>query len=623
MGNFTSLLESTKPLLFDGAMGTQLHNNGVRIRDCFDALNILDPAAVSQIHHSYLNARADLIGTNTFSANRYKLAAHGLDQQVGEINVAGVTIAKRSIDSSFREVALMGAVGPLGVRLAPYGRVPPEQARAAFEEQISALVSAGVDGIILETFSDLNEIRTAVQALKAVNPSTPLIASMTFTRDDRTLLGDEPEYAARALTELEVDVIGLNCASGPAQLLRILQAMRAVEPAQIYAVMPNAGWPERLEDRIMYRATPEYFGEYARAFIAAGARIVGGCCGTTPQHISTMYDQINSPTHAFPLEMPAEKISPSQNGHAHSVRPTQLAQKLTAKEFVISVEVDPPRGHTPHKLLAGVSLLAEAGADVINVADTPLARMRMSAWAVCHLIQQQVGLETILHFPTRGRNLLRLQGDLLAAYALGVRNLFVVLGDPTAVGDYPEAMNEFDLAPSGLVRLIKQRFNHGVDHAGQSIGQPTSFLVGTAANPQAADMARELRVLQHKIANGADFILTQPVFDIAGLQNFIDAYESEYDVLDVPLIVGVLPLNSERHTAFLHNEVPGIEIPDSIRTRVFAAKDGIATGLAIAHELIQQLREVGNVRGIYLMPPFGRFDLAAELIERTKEGISN
>ena len=454
MGNFTSLLESTKPLLFDGAMGTQLHNNGVRIRDCFDALNILDPAAVSQIHHSYLNARADLIGTNTFSANRYKLAAHGLDQQVGEINVAGVTIAKRSIDSSFREVALMGAVGPLGVRLAPYGRVPPEQARAAFEEQISALVSAGVDGIILETFSDLNEIRTAVQALKAVNPSTPLIASMTFTRDDRTLLGDEPEYAARALTELEVDVIGLNCASGPAQLLRILQAMRAVEPAQIYAVMPNAGWPERLEDRIMYRATPEYFGEYARAFIAAGARIVGGCCGTTPQHISTMYDQINSPTHAFPLEMPAEKISPSQNGHAHSVRPTQLAQKLTAKEFVISVEVDPPRGHTPHKLLAGVSLLAEAGADVIKVGGYTSRSHANECLGSLPSDSTAGGTGNHPTFPNARRNLLRLQGDLLAAYALGVRNLFVVLGDPTAVGDYPEAMNEFDLAHQDSYALL-------------------------------------------------------------------------------------------------------------------------------------------------------------------------
>ncbi len=366
----------------------------------------------------------------------------------------------------------------MGVRIAPYGRVKPEAAREAFAEQIRALAEAGVDLIVIETFSDLYEIREAIKAARQVC-DLPVVASVTFTRDDRTLLGDNPVRVARMLNEACVDVIGINCSGGPAQLLRLLKQMHQAVPNAKFWIKPNAGWPEQVGGRIMYPADAEYFGEYALSFREAGACIVGGCCGTTPQHIAVMKKALDTApaidsTHIAIL--PEEEITETAQD-----QPTQFAQKLTSDGFAISVEMDPPRGLSTHKLIAAASLLAEAGADVINVADSPMARMRMSAWAVCDVVQRKVGVETTLHFPTRGRNLLRVQGDLLAAHALGIRNVFVVMGDPTSIGDYPEAMDNYDLVPSGLIKLIKQGFNTGVDHSGTSIGQPTNFFVGAGS----------------------------------------------------------------------------------------------------------------------------------------------
>jgi homocysteine S-methyltransferase len=382
-------------------------------------------------------------------------------------------------------------------------------------------------------------------------------------------------------------------------------------------VKPNGGWPELRGDRIMYPATPAYFAEYAVAFADAGAVVIGGCCGTTPEHIAAMRDALAQRTPG-PLPAPeTPRTAPASTvRHAPARRPTRLAAKLARGEFVIGVEMHPPRGLSAHKLIAGAQAVAAAGADVINVADSPMARMRMSAWGVCHLIEREAGLETVLHFPLRGRNVLRVQGDLLAAHALGLRNVFVVMGDPTAIGDYPQAMDASDLVPSGLIRLITRSLNAGRDHAGVAIGEPTSFFAGCAVNLTAADAEREIAALRRKIAAGAGFALTQPVFDVAPARAFLQRYAALHGPLELPLLVGVMPLYNARHASFLHNEVPGVTIPAALRERMAAATDGPAEGVRIALELFAELRTVA--RGVYLMPPFGRYDLAAEIIEQVR-----
>ncbi len=589
---FNEWLASGEIILADGAMGTMLHARGISFNVCFDDLNLSQPTLITDIHRAYLDAGAQIIETNSFGANRYKLAEHGLERRVGEINAAAVDLARRAVTASDKDALVAGSIGPLGVRLAPFGRVKPEQAYDAYYEQIEALIQAGARAI-----SDL-----------------PVIATLTFTRDDRTLLGDSPRRVAQVLVESGAQVIGANCSGGPAQLMRILRQMRAAAPEARFSVMPNAGWPERVAGRIMYPATADYFADYAIQFCQAGASVVGGCCGTTPEHIANMraaLDAADKPRLApEPLLFTSSAAPAGPSEHP----PTELADRLASGRFVISVEMDPPRGFSTHKLLAGAHLLAEAGADVINVADSPMARMRMSPWAVCQLIQRDVGIESVLHFPTRGRNLLRVQGDLLAAHAVGVRNVFVVMGDPTSIGDYPDAMDNFDLVPSGLIKLIKQSFNTGVDHSGADIGEATSFFVGTALNLCSQDPERELRLLHKKIAAGADFILTQPVYlpDLAS--TFINSYRERFGELPIPIIVGVLPLYSKGHVAFLHNEVPGILIPPQIQRRIEQAGDKAAdVGVEIAVDLLAELRR--SVQGAYIMPPFGRFDLAAEIIE--------
>ena len=605
---------TTSPVLGDGAMGTMLNARGVGFDQCFDLVNLIQPALIEEIHRAYIEAGAQVIQTNTFGANRYKLAAHGLQDDLSEINRAGVEAARRAAQTSTLTVWVAGDVGPLGVRLAPFGRVQPAQAREVFSEQIEALVAAGVDLLIFETMSDLHEIRQAVAAAKEVC-DLPLVASMTFTRDDRTLLGDPPEKVAQSLSESGADLIGVNCSGGPAQIMRILNEMHQALPEGLFSVMPNAGWPEQVGGRIMYPADPGYFGEYALAFCDAGARLVGGCCGTTPQHIAAMRAALDqSPGGCGPdlgeLVLPVE----SREDQYSPERPSQMAEKLASGQFVISVEMDPPRGLSPHKLLAGASLLAESGADVINVADSPMARMRMSPWAVCDLVQRTVGVETTLHFPTRGRNLLRVQGDLLAAHALGIRNVFVVMGDPTSIGDYPDAMDDYDLVPSGLVKLIKGHFNLGIDHAGVDIGQPTSFFVGCALNLTPKNPDREIKNLRRKLGAGADFVLTQPVYEPEGAEAFLERYADAYGPLEIPILVGVLPLFGVRHALFLHNEVPGIDIPAEYQERLrLAGEDASQEGVRIALDLIECMRPWAS--GIYLMPQFSRYDLAAEIVE--------
>jgi len=608
---------SSNPILFDGAMGTMLHARGESFESCLDELNLSNPGLVADVHRAYIEAGAQVIMTNTFGANHFKLREHGLENQLHDIICAGANLAHKVVEASFKPVLIAGDVGPLGIRLAPFGRVTAEQAREVFAEQIKALADCDVDVIMIETISDLYEIREAIRAARQVC-DLPVIASITFTRDDRTLLGDHPVKVAEWLKEAGADLIGVNCSEGPAQVLRIIRQMRAAVPDGRFSVKPNAGWPERVGGRIMYPAGPEYLGDYALAFRQVGVSVIGGCCGTTPEHIHAMHVALETTLPEETAELPTLSELSFPEGEILQQEESHLSKQFSNGKFALCVEMDPPRGLSIHKLLAGASLLQEAGADVINVADSPMARMRMSPWAVCELLQNQVGIETTLHFPTRGRNLLRVQGDLLAAHAIGVRNIFVVMGDPTEIGDYPEAMDNYDLAPSGLVKLIKQGFNTGVDHAGIEIGEPTNFFVGSALNLTPKEIDREIKVVHRKIRNGTDFFLTQPVYEPEKARTFLTHYAEEYGAFTHPILVGVLPLFNLRHTNFLHHEVPGIQIPESILERIRKAGDQSSKeGIRIAVEQIEQIKEWGQ--GIYLMPPFNRFEIAAEVIDLVRD----
>jgi homocysteine S-methyltransferase len=616
---FIALLESSdQPILGDGAMGTMLNALGVGFDQCFDALNLKNPSLVAQVHREYIEAGAQIIQTNTFGANRYKLTEHNLGDKVEQINQAGVELAKEAVRKSNKDILVAGDVGPLGVRLAPFGRVQAEDARQVFAEQIKSLCQAGADLLIFETMTDVREMQEAIKAARQVC-DLPVIASMTFTRDDRTVLGDSPVSVAETLHQAGADVIGVNCSGGPAQIWRILRQMREAVPDARLSAMPNAGWPERVGGRIMYPAGPDYFNDYTVALREIGVCLIGGCCGTTPEHISSMRAALSDPDIEFVsngMSLAREEIESQLTMEGV---PSNLSQKLSSGEFVFSVEMDPPRGLSTHKLLAGASLLADAGADVINIADSPMARMRMSPWAVCSLIQREFGIETVLHFPTRGRNLLRVQGDLLAAHAMDIRNVFVVMGDPTEIGDYPEAMDDYDLVPSGLIHLIKCGFNVGIDHAGVEIGQPTSFFVGCALDLIPQDVEREVRNLHRKIKSGADFILTQPIYQPEMAERLIIEYENRHGKLMTPILGGVLPLFGHRHASFLHNEVPGIIIPDEIQRRIKdAGENAPQEGVRIASELIEQMR--AWAQGIYLMPAFNRYDLAGDIVEAAKKG---
>jgi homocysteine S-methyltransferase len=603
-------------------MGTMIYAKGIPFERCFDELNLIQPALIAEIHRAYIDAGANVIETNTFGANRFKLGEHGRADKVSDINQAGIRLARRVVDGSFKEVFVAGSIGPLGVRLAPLGRVSLAEARAAFTEQAAALIEAGADLLVFDTFPDAIELREAVLAARSLSPDIPIVAQLTFTEEGRTPLGQTPAKVAAILTDLPAEVLGVNCSMGPAGVLRTLHTLaRALPPGVRLSAQPNAGWPQRIGGRLMYAAPPEYFGDYALAFIEAGARLIGGCCGTTPEHITHMRAALDNPAlHAPSLaRLPGEETQAAVV--ADALQPTRLAQQLAAHHFVISVEMSPPKGFSAERLLAGVSTLQAAGADVVNVADSPRSRMRMSPWAVCHLVQTQLNMETVLHFPTRGRNILRVQGDLLAAHALDVRNIFVVMGDPTSIGEYPEALDKYDVVPTGLIKLLKQGFNQGLDYGGEPIVQPTNFLVGCALDLTPADLAREITVLRRKIESGADFALTQPVYDPDAAQTFLARYESEFGPLPLPLLVGLLPLYNARHADFLHNEVPGISIPETLRQRIRRAGDQSAReGLAMARELVQQLGPLAH--GIYLMPPFERYDLAAELIEAVRQDIA-
>lgn len=613
-------------LLADGAMGTMLYARGVPFDQCFDELNRSTPELVKGIHLDYIASGAELIETNTFGANRFKLAAHNLADEASEINRTGARIARRAAETAPRQVFVAGSMGPIGRPLAPLGTVTPEEVREAYAEQAAALVDGGADVLILETFTDLSELLEAVRGVQQTT-SAPLIAQMTFTQDGKTLLGHQPREIVQALEQLDVEVVGANCSVGSQGILEVMEQMVAAISHARLSAMPNAGFPAYVGGRYIYFSTPAYMADHARRLAALGVRIIGGCCGTTPEHIRAMREALQRPLESarsqaristIPLEpfdhaqgRPFAQVQGGPEAAARPVVPATLAQKL-GKTFVITVEVHPPKGVHDRGELEGCRRLRDAGVDAIDVADNPLARLRMSPWAMCSRIQSEVGAETVLHFTTRDRNLVRLQSDLLAVHALGVRNVLVLRGDPPQMGDYPNATAVSDVKPSGFVRLIK-KFNHGRDMAGNSIGRPTAFTVGVALNLASPDLEKEAKVLERKIAAGADFICTMPVYEPEALDRLLRVVGD----LPIPMLVGVLPLVSYRHAEFLHNELPGFSIPAWVRERMRQAADGRDEGVRIAQELLTAIRS--RVAGIYLIPSFGRFDTVVELVRLARE----
>ena len=613
---FRERLKTGAPILADGAMGTMLHEQShARADACFDAMNVDDPNVVLAIHKAYIAAGADLIETNTFGANSFKLASAGRDGKVELYNRRGVELARLAIAESGRsDVYIAGSVGPLGVGIYPYGRLSRSEAEAAYAAQLCALVSAGVDVVQFETFSEHRELLLAIGVLRGLAPDLPIIAQATFYHENLNYGGYPPARVANDLHKTGADVIGVNCGSGPAGIAEILRQMRYAVPDAVFSAMPNAGFPEVVGGRILFPATAEYFADCATTFVHIGATVIGGCCGTTPEHIAAMRASLDQPS-ADIVDLHIGQIDTEQETHRADA-PTELSQRLEAGEFTVTVEMAPLRSYRTDTLLQAARRLRAAGADLINVADTPAARMKMSAWAVAHLLQSQLGIETVLHFPTRGRNMLRVQGDLLASHALGLRNLFVVLGDPTRIGDFPDASDLNDVAPSRLIGVIKQGMNQGVDMAGHSIGMPSSFTVGCALNMGAEDLDREIRILQKKMGAGADFALGQAIFEPERILRFHQRYEALTGLpFNLPVLMAVMPLHSHRQARFLHNEVPGISIPDSIFRRIATAADAPQAGMLIAQELLDQM--AGLIQGAYIIPG-GDYDLAAEVVAYIK-----
>ncbi len=618
------------PLLADGAMGTMLHATGVPIDACFDALNLTDPDAISVVHRAYIAAGADIIETNTFGANRFRLEPHGLADKVSAVNRRAVKLAREEREISGQPVLIAGSIGPTGRSVSAFSRIPPAEIRTVFREQAEALLEGGVDLLFIETMGSLDEMDAAVAAVREAC-DLPIVAMMTFGDDGSTLSGDLPRTVLRRLAAAGVDVVGGNCSVGPGKLLPVMRSLArdradVIDGDRIHlACLPNAGWPTFVGSRVFYPSSPEYFADFAIDAIDAGVGLIGGCCGTTPDHIRAMREAIDrrreraiGGTGEVPLENAEAtsrpvRIAPVPVDLSVPDEPTELGKKL-GKKFIVSVEIDPPKGFNPAKALAGARLLKDAGVDAINVADSPMARVRMSAMTLCYLIQHEVGIETIVHFTTRDRSLMGLQSELLGAHAVGVRNILALRGDPPSLGDYPDSTAVYDVDSAGLIGVIK-RLNSGADSAGASIGRPASFTIACAVDPTKPDLDDEVQRLHRKIEAGTHFVMSQPIYDMAVWAHFLDRYERAFDTRDlgVPVLMGILPLQSGKHAEFLHNEVPGINPTDEARERMRrAGPDGRQEGIRMAQDLLLEARD--QVQGTYIMPSFGRYEVAADVI---------
>jgi homocysteine S-methyltransferase len=602
---------SERPLLCDGAMGTALYSRGVSLDACFDVLNVNEPKLPQAIHAEYIAAGADCIQTNTFGANRFKLGVHGLAGSVREINLRGAKLARDVRETMGRDVLVLGSIGPLGKYLAPLGSIEPEEARAAFREQAEGLLEGGVDGFVVETMSDVVEARLAVEAIRALS-DLPIIATFAFTEEGVTYLGRGVVEVVGVLRSLPVQAIGANCSVGSSVLYDVLEAMAPEAGGLPLVIQPNAGLPSRVGERLMYLSSPAYMADYAARMIGAGARLVGGCCGTTPQHIRAMREALDrlAPQRAAPVVRPARVTVEAGEaaGLVTSAPPTRLGRKVEAAEFIISVELDPPRGHNIEKLVQGAKLLKERGVEIVDINDGSLGRVRMSVLPTAILVREATGLDINMHFTCRDRNLMGIQADLLGAHAMDIRNILAMTGDPPRTGDYVNATAVFDVDAIGLIRVLTS-MNAGLDATGNSVGEPTAFCVGAALNPAAEEPSREMERFLAKVEAGARWVQTQPVYDLEVLERFFARTRPP-----VPVVVGLLPLHSSRHAEFLHNEVPGITVPDRVRARMREAGDrGLREGIAMGQELIAEVRR--SYSGAYLMPSFGRFEVVAEVLE--------
>ncbi len=605
--NFLEYLQENV-VLFDGAMGTELYARGVYINRCYDELNLSQPDMVRAIHRAYIEAGADVIETNTFGANPVKLTAHGFGNQVEQINLQGARIAREEAGES---VWVAGSIGPLGIRIEPWGPTSEDEARDAFLIQVQALCRGGVDLIILETFADLREILQAIRAVKE-SCDLPLIALMTITEDGMTPYGHPPEEVAAQISSWGADVVGLNCGVGPQLMLDALQKMVAATAKPI-AIMPNAGFPRNVEGRNIYLASPEYMAEYARRFILAGAKIIGGCCGTTPVYIRAMRSAIQSllpRQRRIRVEVRPKTSAPPIEPVAIDAK-SQLGKKLAQRRFIVTTELVPPRGTDVSKCLEVARRLQEFGVDAINIPESPRALSRMGAVYLAKILQDSIGIEPIVHYTCRDRNLLGIISDLLGIHAMGLRNLLLVTGDPPKMGDLPQATAVFDIDSIGLTNVVNY-LNQGIDLSGNAIGRPTEYVIGVGVNPGAIDLEYELRRFDWKVKAGAEFAITQPVFDVNILTTFLEKIRA----IRIPIIAGIWPLVSIRNAEFMHNEVPGARVPADVMARMQATRtkeEAIATGIAIARETIQAIRPM--VEGLQVSIPFGNVKYALQVLE--------
>jgi methionine synthase / methylenetetrahydrofolate reductase(NADPH) len=595
----------------DGAMGTMLYGKGMFLNVCYDELNLRQPDVVREIHREYVRAGAEVIETNTFGANPIKLASCGLADETERINTVAAGLAR---DAAGDRAAVVGAIGPLGIRIEPFGEMSLDEARAAFARQVRGLVDGGVSGFVLETFSDVAELRAALQAVRSLC-DLPVIAQMTVGTDGKTHYGTDPETFGPELEAMGADVIGVTCSVGPHGVLEAVEKLARVTTRPLSA-QPNAGLPREVGDRKIYMASPEYMASYARRMVETGARFVGGCCGTIPEHIKAIvgFVQSVSPRHTQTVTTVAQAttaLEPFPLG-----KRSRLGAKIAAGQFVTTVEIVPPKGVDPAPMFDQVRLLKAAGVDAVNVPDGPRAQSRMGALLSALMIEREVGLETVVHYACRDRNLLGMLSDLLGASAAGIHNLLIITGDPPKMGPYPEATAVFDIDSIGLTNLVT-RLNHGLDPGGNPLGQPTRFVVGVGVNPAAHDLERELARFAWKVDAGAEFAVTQPIFDLDQLDRFLGKVERFH----IPIIAGIWPLVSLRNAEFLANEVPGVSVPDSVLERMRKAstrgkEEALAEGVRISQEMLAAVAD--RVQGVQVAAPMGKVPVALEVLEAAR-----
>ncbi|MGH7529519.1 MAG: bifunctional homocysteine S-methyltransferase/methylenetetrahydrofolate reductase [Gemmatimonadales bacterium] len=608
MPGFRDLLADGRVHVFDGAMGTMLYARGFFLNVCYDELNLKQPKLVQEVHAEYVRAGAEIIETNTFGANPLKLGGYGLADDTEKINTTAAELARRAADG---HASVLGAIGPLGIRIEPFGPTSGEEARGYFARQVAGLLQGGVDGFILETFSDLDEIHAGLEAVRAAC-DLPVVCQMTVGTDGLTYYGTDPETFTKQLTAWGADVIGVNCSVGPAGVLEAVERMVKATDRPISA-QPNAGLPKDVGDRKIYLASPEYMASYARRMIEAGARFVGGCCGSTPEHIKKIRDYVAS---VVPRQ-PNAVVSRAQVQAPAGVTPAPLAEKsrwgakLARGQLVTSVEIVPPKGVDPASMLEQCRALKAAGVDAVNVPDGPRAQSRMGVIPSALLIEREVGIETVIHYCCRDRNLLGMLSDILGAHAAGLRNILIITGDPPKMGPYPEATAVFDIDSIGLTNLV-YRLNQGLDPGHNPLGGATQWVIGVGVNPAATDLDRELSRFAWKVDAGAEFAVTQPVFDADQLERFLGRVKD----FRIPIVAGIWPLVSLRNAEFLANEVPGVSVPDEVLARMRKAQErgkeaALVEGVAIAREMFRRVSKL--VQGVQVSAPFGKVEVALEV----------